>query len=205
MKAPLRVAVTGAAGNIGYSLLFRLASGEALGKDQPIILQLLEITDAMKALEGVAIELSDCAFPLLHDMVLTDDDGFLVVWDSWASPGDDDSEDSIQGRFFSAEGVGVGPQFQLNSHTPGKQRIPSVSRDETGNFVVSWWSESSTGDDASGHPVVPAQLLGGLGEQGRPYRHQGDGADAGGVAPQLALEADEGAEDSGEGQAAYHS
>ena len=71
---PVRVAVTGAAGNIGYALLFRIASGEMLGKDQPIILQLLEIPaeGPQKALKGVAMELEDCAFPLLTDMVLTD-------------------------------------------------------------------------------------------------------------------------------------
>jgi malate dehydrogenase len=73
MKAPIRVTVTGAAGNIGYALLFRLASGDCYGKDQPIILQLLEITPGMKALEGVAMELDDSAFPLLHGLVLTDD------------------------------------------------------------------------------------------------------------------------------------
>jgi malate dehydrogenase len=70
-KAPVRVAVTGAAGQIGYSLLFRIAAGDLLGPNQPLILQLLEIEPAMKALEGVAMELDDCAFPLLHDTVLT--------------------------------------------------------------------------------------------------------------------------------------
>ena len=74
-KKPIRVAVTGAAGNIGYALLFRIASGEMLGKDQPVILQLLEIPveGPQKALKGVAMELEDCAFPLLQDMVLTGD------------------------------------------------------------------------------------------------------------------------------------
>lgn len=72
MKAPLRVAVTGAAGNIGYALLFRLASGDAFGKDQPLILQLIEIPPVMKALEGVAMELRDCAFPLVQELILTD-------------------------------------------------------------------------------------------------------------------------------------
>jgi malate dehydrogenase len=74
-KAPVRVAVTGAAGQIGYALLFRIASGEMLGKDQPVILQLLEIPDekAQKALKGVMMELDDCAFPLLHGMVPTAD------------------------------------------------------------------------------------------------------------------------------------
>ncbi len=73
MKKPIRVAITGAAGQIGYSLLFRIASGEMLGKDQPIILQLLEITPALNALKGVVMELEDCAFPLLAGVVQSDD------------------------------------------------------------------------------------------------------------------------------------
>ena len=73
MKAPVRVAITGAAGQISYSLLFRIAAGEMLGKDQPVILQMLEITPALNALKGVAMELEDCAFPLLVGMVQTDD------------------------------------------------------------------------------------------------------------------------------------
>jgi malate dehydrogenase len=73
MKAPVRVAVTGAAGQISYSLLFRIASGDMLGKDQPIILQLLEITPAMEALKGVIMELEDGAFPLVAGIVGTDD------------------------------------------------------------------------------------------------------------------------------------
>jgi len=73
VKAPVRVVVTGAAGQISYSLLFRIAAGEMLGKDQPVILQMLEITPALNALKGVAMELDDCAFPLLSSMVCTDD------------------------------------------------------------------------------------------------------------------------------------
>lgn len=73
MKAPVRVAVTGAAGAIGYSLVFRIASGEMLGPDQPVILQMLEIPPALPALGGVAMELDDCAFPLLAGMVTSDD------------------------------------------------------------------------------------------------------------------------------------
>ncbi len=75
MNTPIRVAVTGAAGQIGYSLLFRIASGAMFGPDQPVILQLIEVPfeKAMKALEGVAMELDDCAFPQLKGMVLTDD------------------------------------------------------------------------------------------------------------------------------------
>lgn len=73
MKQPVRIAVTGAAGNISYAMLFRIASGEMLGKDQPVILNLLEITPALDALKGVVMELQDCAFPLLVDIVQTDD------------------------------------------------------------------------------------------------------------------------------------
>ena len=65
MKNPVRVTITGAAGNIGYALAFRVAAGDMLGPDQPVILQLLEITPALDALKGVAMELNDCAFPLL--------------------------------------------------------------------------------------------------------------------------------------------
>src|SRR5260221_1842869 len=74
-KKPVRVAVTGAAGQIGYALLFRIASGEMLGKDQPVILQLLEIPDekAQNALKGVMMELDDCAFPLLAGMIPASD------------------------------------------------------------------------------------------------------------------------------------
>ena len=85
-KKPIRVAVTGAAGNIGYALLFRIASGEMLGKDQPIILQLLEIPveGPQKALKGVAMELEDCAFPLLQDMILTGDANVAFKDVNWA-------------------------------------------------------------------------------------------------------------------------
>ena len=71
MKKPVRVAVTGAAGQIGYSLLFRIAAGEMLGRDQPVILQLLElpVDKAQAALKGVMMEIEDCAFPLVHGMV----------------------------------------------------------------------------------------------------------------------------------------
>ena len=73
MKAPVRVAVTGAAGQISYSLIFRIASGSMLGPDQPVILQLLEIPPAMGALQGVLMELNDCAFPLVAGVIATDD------------------------------------------------------------------------------------------------------------------------------------
>jgi malate dehydrogenase len=72
MKTPVRIAITGAAGQIGYALLFRIAAGDMLGKDQPVILHLLEITPALDALQGVVMELNDCAFPLLQGIVATD-------------------------------------------------------------------------------------------------------------------------------------
>ena len=73
MKTPVDIAVTGAAGQISYSLLFRLAAGDLLGPDQPIVLRLLEITPALEVLQGVVMELHDCAFPLLHKVIITDD------------------------------------------------------------------------------------------------------------------------------------
>ncbi|MBI2214857.1 MAG: malate dehydrogenase [Acidobacteria bacterium] len=72
MKPPVRIAITGAAGQIGYQLCFRIASGDMLGKDQPVVLQLLELTPALDALKGVVMELNDAAFPLLHGVVATD-------------------------------------------------------------------------------------------------------------------------------------
>ena len=73
MKSPVKVTITGAAGHIGYALAFRIASGEMFGPNQSVILRLLEIPQAMSSLNGVGMELEDCAFPLLHDIVLTDD------------------------------------------------------------------------------------------------------------------------------------
>ncbi len=84
MKKPIRVAVTGAAGQIGYSLLFRLASGETFGPDQPVILQLLEVPQAQDALHGVIMELDDCAFPLLRGVVATDDPNVAFDGANWA-------------------------------------------------------------------------------------------------------------------------
>ncbi|MDA8274889.1 MAG: malate dehydrogenase [Actinomycetota bacterium] len=83
-KPPVHVTVTGAAGQIGYSLLFRIASGHLLGPDQPVVLRLLEIEPAMKALEGVVMELDDCAFPLLADIVATSDLKTGFDGTSWA-------------------------------------------------------------------------------------------------------------------------
>jgi malate dehydrogenase len=84
MPTPLRVTITGAAGNIGYALVYRIANGDLFGAQQPVILQLLEITPAMKTLEGVAMELEDCAFPLLAGVVLTDDANQAFANSNWA-------------------------------------------------------------------------------------------------------------------------
>src|SRR5215213_11375830 len=114
-KPPLRVAVTGAAGQIGYSLLFRIAAGDMLGTDQPVILQLLEIADekAQKALKGVMMELEDCAFPLLAGMeahsdpmtAFKDTDYALLVGSRPRGPGMERAELlSINGAIFIAQG-----------------------------------------------------------------------------------------------------
>ena len=113
MKSPVRVAITGAAGQISYSLIFRVASGDMLGKDQPVILQLLEIPPAMGALEGVVMELNDCAFPLVAGIVATDDpnvafketDYALLVGSRPRGPGMERS-DLLQanGAIFTAQG-----------------------------------------------------------------------------------------------------
>ncbi len=116
MKAPVRVAVTGAAGSISYSLLFRIASGEMLGTDQPVILQLLEITPALEALKGVAMEIDDCAFPLVAGIVQTDDpevafkdaDYALLVGARPRGPGMERS-DLLQAnaKIFSVQGAAI--------------------------------------------------------------------------------------------------
>ncbi len=82
--SPVHVTVTGAAGQIGYALVFRIASGQLLGRDQPLVLRLLEVEPALSALEGVAMELEDCALPLLHDMVVTSDLKQAFDGTSWA-------------------------------------------------------------------------------------------------------------------------
>src|SRR3954469_21158860 len=84
MTAPIRVAVTGAGGQIGYALIFRIASGQLFGPDQPVALQLLEITPALPSLQGTLMELEDCAFPLLADVVATDQAATAFEGANWA-------------------------------------------------------------------------------------------------------------------------
>jgi malate dehydrogenase len=116
-KKPVRVAVTGAAGQIGYALLFRIASGEMLGKDQPVILQMLELPAAQKALGGVMMELEDCAFPLLAGMVATDDpnvafkdaDVALLVGARPRGPGMERKDLLTEnGKIFTVQGEAIG-------------------------------------------------------------------------------------------------
>ena len=84
MTAPIRIAVTGGAGQIAYNLLFRLGNGEVFGPQQPVILQILEIPPAMDALRGVVMELQDCAQPLLHDIIISDDPAIAFKDANWA-------------------------------------------------------------------------------------------------------------------------
>lgn len=117
MKTPVRVAVTGAAGQIGYALLFRIAAGDMLGADQPVILHLLEIPPAMNALQGVVMELNDCAFPLLHGLVATDDanvafkdaDFALLVGARPRGPGMERKDLlAANGKIFGPQGKAIG-------------------------------------------------------------------------------------------------
>ena len=122
-KTPVRVAVTGAAGQIGYSLLFRIASGEMLGKDQPVILQLLDLPQAQKACQGVIMELDDCAFPLLAGVFATDDpntafkdaDLCLLVGARPRGPGMERAELlSANGAIFSVQGKSIAENAKEN-------------------------------------------------------------------------------------------
>jgi malate dehydrogenase len=139
MKQPLRVAVTGAAGQIGYALLFRIASGAMLGNDQPVILHLLEITPALGALDGVVMELNDCAFPLLQDVVTTDDpnvafkdvDFALLVG---ARPRGEGME---RKDLLEANGAIFGPQGKaLNDHASRDVKVLVVGNPANTNALI---------------------------------------------------------------------
>nr|WP_321466333.1 malate dehydrogenase [uncultured Desulfobulbus sp.] len=123
MKAPVRVAVTGAAGQISYSLIFRIASGSMLGPDQPVILQLLEIPPAMGALQGVLMELNDCAFPLVAGVIATDDpnvafkdiDFALLVGSRPRGPGMERSDLlNANGAIFTVQGKALSDNANPN-------------------------------------------------------------------------------------------
>jgi malate dehydrogenase len=139
MKAPVRVTVTGAAGQIGYALLFRIASGEMLGKDQPVILQLLEITPALDALKGVVMEIEDCAFPLVQEMIPTDDadvafkdtDYALLVGSRPRGPGME-RKDLIEANaaIFSVQGKAI------NDHASRDVKILVVGNPANTNCLI---------------------------------------------------------------------
>ena len=139
MKSPVRVAITGAAGQIGYSLAFRIASGQMLGADQPVILQLLEITPALDALNGVAMELDDCAFPTLAGIVATDDanvafkdaDYALLVGAKPRGPGMERA-DLLQGNaaIFSVQGKA------MNDHASRDIKVLVVGNPANTNSLI---------------------------------------------------------------------
>lgn len=139
MKQPVRVAITGAAGQIGYQLCFRIAAGDMLGKDQPVILQLLEITPALGALEGVAMELKDAAFPLLQDVVTTDDanvafkdtDYALLVGAKPRGPGME------RGDLLTENGKIFGPQGKaMNDHASRDVKVLVVGNPANTNALI---------------------------------------------------------------------
>ena len=139
MKAPVRVAVTGAAGQIGYALLFRIAAGDMLGPDQPVILHLLEITPALPALQGVVIELNDCAFPTLAGVVATDDanvafkdvDYALLVGARPRGPGMERKD------LLEANGAIFAPQGKaLNAHARRDVRVLVVGNPANTNALI---------------------------------------------------------------------
>ena len=139
MKAPVRVAVTGAAGQIGYALLFRIAAGDMLGSDQPVILHLLEITPALGALQGVVMELNDCAFPTLAGVVATDDanvafkdvDYALLVGARPRGPGMERKD------LLEANGAIFGPQGKaLNDHAKRDVKVLVVGNPANTNALI---------------------------------------------------------------------
>jgi malate dehydrogenase len=138
-NSPVRVAVTGAAGQIGYALLFRIASGEMLGPDTPVELRLLEIPDAIKAAEGTAMELADCAFPLLAGIELSDDpnlafDGVDVALLVGARPRAKGMERSdlleANGGIFKPQGAAI------NAHAAGDVRVLVVGNPANTNALI---------------------------------------------------------------------
>jgi len=139
MKEPVRVAVTGAAGQISYSLLFRIASGQMLGDDQPVILQLLEIPTAMEAVRGVVMELDDCAFPLVADIIATDDPDVafkdasyaLLVGSRPRGPGME-RKDLLEanGAIFSVQGK------SLNDHAAKDVKVLVVGNPANTNCLI---------------------------------------------------------------------
>jgi malate dehydrogenase len=174
MKSPVRVAVTGAAGQISYSLLFRIAAGEMLGKDQPVILQLLEITPALEALKGVTMELEDCAFPLVHDIIQTDDpnvafknaDYCLLVGARPRGPGME-RKDLLEANaaIFSVQGKAI------NDHASRDVRVIVVGNPANTNALIAYRNAPDlkpgqfTAMTRLDHNRAMAQLAGKTGKQ----------------------------------------
>jgi malate dehydrogenase len=139
MKQPVRVAITGAAGNLGYAMAFRIAAGDMLGPDQSVILQLLEITPALPALQGVVMELNDCAFPLLAGVTATDDPNVafkevnfaMLVGARPRGPGMERKD------LLAANGAIFGPQGKaLNAHAARDVRILVVGNPANTNALI---------------------------------------------------------------------
>jgi malate dehydrogenase len=139
MRSPIKVTITGAAGHIGYALAFRVASGEMFGPDQPVILRLLEIPQSLGPLNGVGMELEDCALPLLHDIVLTDDprigfretDYAILIGAKPRSKGME-RKDLIteNAKIFSAQGKAI------NDHASGDVRVLVVGNPANTNALI---------------------------------------------------------------------
>ncbi|MCK6418554.1 MAG: malate dehydrogenase [Alphaproteobacteria bacterium] len=139
MKAPVKVVVTGAAGQIGYALLFRIAAGNMLGPDQPVILHLLEVTPALPALNGVVMELNDCAFPLLHGVVATDDLNVAFKDVSYALlVGAMPRKEGMERKDLLAANGGIfGPQGQaLNKHAKRDVKVLVVGNPANTNALI---------------------------------------------------------------------
>jgi len=139
MKQPVRVVITGAAGNIGYAIAFRIAAGDMLGPDQPVILQLLEIPPALGALQGVVMELNDCAFPLLAGVIATDDlnvafkeaNYALLVGARPRGPGMERKD------LLTANGAIFGPQGKaINDHAARDVRVLVVGNPANTNALI---------------------------------------------------------------------
>ncbi|RYZ31596.1 MAG: malate dehydrogenase, partial [Propionibacteriaceae bacterium] len=139
VQQPVKIAVTGGAGQICYSLLFRIASGELLGPDQPVQLRLLEITPALKALEGVVMELDDCAYPLLESVVIGDDpnqvfDGVNLAFLVGARPR---SKGMERGDLLEANGAIFKPQGRaLNDHAADDVKVLVTGNPANTNALI---------------------------------------------------------------------
>ena len=151
-KSPVRVTVTGAAGQIGYAMLFRIAAGQMLGDDQPVILQLLEVTPALGALDGVHMELDDCAFPLLADVVKTDDPNVASADTDYALlVGAMPRKDGMERADLLEANAGIfGPQGKaINAHASRDVKVLVVGNPANTNALIA---------QSSAHDLAPTQF-----------------------------------------------